>query len=399
MNNSNNQNTHMDLNSMYNTGQTSTPYTPQPAPQTQQPQQKPPKKKRKGHGLFFLLLTLIIAGGFVYVNKESIFKSTKKSNNKNYTESSKIVTWKVDKDDEEEDDCIDKETTIYETDEYIYTVPNSCVAKYKIVYSDDKEFTIKEVLEKKKITVEELNKQGVKVTKKAKATSWNIDKGTEDNCAQQIITIYETEDTVYTVSNSCIANYKVVFTNGESYTLSNALATKIVTVEDLISKGVAINKEPRVITWTIDKGEQGYCTQQMFKIYEDASYDYTVANNCIANYKVAFSTGEKYSLNEALTKRKVTIDELINSGVEIYKTAKQLTWTIDKGEGKACSQVITKIYEDETNEYTVPDTCVASYKVVYSNGETYSLKQALEAKKVTITELTNKGVKIYISKK
>ena len=42
------------------------------------------------------------------------------------------------------------------------------------------------------------------------------------------------------------------------------------------------------------------------------------------------------------------------------------------------------LYEDETNEYTVPDTCIASYKVVYSNGETYSLKQALEAKKVTI---------------
>ena len=105
--------------------------------------------------------------------------------------------------------------------------------------------------------------------------------------------------------------------------------------------------------WKIDKGQDEICTQVVIKIYEDNEYQYTVPNGCVANYKVVYSNGEKYTLNEALSKKKVTIDELISKGVNISKSIKIQKKVITSNnsvlEGLTGKNIINS--ENELNEF------------------------------------------------
>ena len=151
-------------------------------------------------------------------------------------------------------------------------------------------------------------------------------------------------------------------------------------------------------TWEIVDETAGItCTQVITAIYEDENYIYEVANPCIENnIYVLFPSGEKITIKEALNQKKVTVDELINKGISITKTAKTLTWEIEEEmDGVMCALVITKIYEDENYVYTVSSPCKAEKIFVkFSNGEKNTIKEALNQKKVTVDELINKGITI-----
>ena len=69
-----------------------------------------------------------------------------------------------------------------------------------------------------------INSLFVKQSNKLSGLKWELDKSSDnDMCAQAVVVIYEDNDYTYSVANSCIANYKVVFTNGEKYTIGEAL--------------------------------------------------------------------------------------------------------------------------------------------------------------------------------
>ena len=77
------------------------------------------------------------------------------------------------------------------------------------------------------------------------------------------------------------------------------------------------------LSWSIDKSSWNeICTQAFEVIYEDNNYKYTVPNGCIANYKVVYSNGKSYTLKDALSKGKVTIQDLINKRININKDKK-----------------------------------------------------------------------------
>ena len=152
----------------------------------------------------------------------------------------------------------------------------------------------------------------------------------------------------------------------------------------MISEKSDRNHYKSIESWTIDKGQEQACTAMITDIYEDENYIYSVPDECVAGYKVVYSNGEQFSLSDALEKKKVTIDDLMQKDIKIYRVVKKITWGIDKGEDLACTTALVDIYEDNNYKYSVPDGCVARYKIVYSNGEQFSLREALEKKKVTI---------------
>lgn len=365
----------------------------QPQPVNNMP--APPPKK-KGKKLIIVLILIVILAGIGYIVYSTMNQSTEKqSKSKASSDSKKVLTWKIEK---IEDDCKEGTITIYEDENYEYSVPNSCVANYKIVYSNKEEFTLGEVLNQKKLSVDALNKQGINIIKKSKKPEWEIDKGKEETCTQEVIKIYETEDAEYNANNGCIPNYKVVFTNGEVYTVTKALELNKITVEDLIKDGLNITKSYKNITWTIEKNEMENCPLHIFKVYEDSTFEYNVENNCIANYKVVFSNDEKYNLSDALKKKKVTPEDLQNWGITIYRKPRLIQYAIEKDEDD-CKAKKTIIYEDASYEYVVTDSCISNYKLVYTNGDKYSLNEALTNHKVSINELITKGIKIYMVSK
>ena len=85
----------------------------------------------------------------------------------------------------------------------------------------------------------------------------------------------------------------------------------------LLNKNSILAKEKiQIIDATIT------CPQSLEKFYEDSKYTYYF--NCIKSSSVfvKFPNGNKMLVVDALKENKVTIDELINAGLEVYKEKK-----------------------------------------------------------------------------
>jgi len=76
---------------------------------------------------------------------------------------------------------------------------------------------------------------------------------------------------------------------------------------------------------------------------------------------------------------------------------KNLSWTIiNFSFNDTCTQEIDSFYSDDKYEYSFPNSCYDSGKlIVFSNGKIYPIKKAIKKGKVDIDDLTNKGIKIY----
>ena len=64
------------------------------------------------------------------------------------------------------------------------------------------------------------------------------------------------------------------------------------------------------------------CIQQLEQIYEDDEYTYSLPCVKSASIYVKLENGDKVPLVDALRDGKVTIEELIRAGLEIYETKK-----------------------------------------------------------------------------
>ena len=78
------------------------------------------------------------------------------------------------------------------------------------------------------------------------------------------------------------------------------------------------------LTWEVEiESNNETCIQVIQKVYEDENYVYNVSNPCYADrVYVVYSDGKKYKMMEALSKGKVTPNELIAKGVSIFKDKK-----------------------------------------------------------------------------
>lgn len=333
--------------------------------------------------------------------------------------------------------CLEVITVLYEDDQYIYNVPNSCYGDITYVsFADGSRMSIKEALLNNKVTIDELIFMGAKIYRESKVSIQPIDewiiKHIDSNltCAAVIATLYEDNNYVYTVNNPCYIyeNY-VVYNDGSKYNLQEALELRKVTIDELIKKGAKINKDGKIsikpvedigiqpVTWYLETRNSGrMCANVLTTLYEDNNYKYSVPSSCYLNDTyVVYSNGNSYNIKKALELGKVTISELIKKGAIIYKDSKvsikpvddvgiqPVTWKIVKeNSGKVCTQAVATLYENNDYIYSVANACVLNDTyVVFSNGEKYNIKSAVNQGKVTIDELvkelSNSGIKVYKS--
>ena len=64
------------------------------------------------------------------------------------------------------------------------------------------------------------------------------------------------------------------------------------------------------------------CAQSIEKFYEDDKYTYSFPCIKSSSVYVKFENGNKMLVTSALEAQKVTIDELINAGLKVYKQEK-----------------------------------------------------------------------------
>lgn len=309
-------------------------------------------------------------------------------------------------------DCREELTTIYEDDNYIYQVDNTCVLEYDIKYSNGLKIKLLDAIKKNKVTISELEKNGIKIikTEKNKEVTWDIDKSNSTNCSDELIDIYSDDTYNYKITKCSAYNYLVVYSNGEKYTVIDAFNQGKVNLGDLESKGIVITKTEKVtyIKYQLKNESLGLtCSSVMTDIYEDSNYKYQVSSPCVANnYFVIINDTEKLSIKDALAQGRVSIDLLMNKGVKITKVSKNQTnpgtpsdntsfKVVNESKNLSCASVVTTIYQDKYYSYTVASPCVANnFFVVFNNGDKYSVKDALNKKKVSVNDLINKGVNI-----
>ena len=298
------------------------------------------------------------------------------------------------------DQCSEVITKIYEDSNYEYYTSNPCEAKNTYVeYNDGRSYSIEEVVKLGIIPVDELNASGARISSSArvifKPISWTISREST-TCTQVVTKIYEDSKFEYYTSTPCEARTTyVVYSNGDKYTVEEAVNLGKVTIEDLINKGVKISKEAKALTWTVQRNNTS-CVQELTKIYEDKNYEYYASTPCEARETyIVYSNGAKYTVEETIKSGRLTYDDLVSVGIHLYKNAKTLSWTVSR-DYKTCTEQITKIYEDTNYVYYTSNPCEArNTYIVYSNGTKYTVEEVLKTSKLSYDELKEKGVNLY----
>ena len=146
----------------------------------------------------------------------------------------------------------------------------------------------------------------------------------------KIYSITINDDKLYTTNKESLVNTKkiLLYNDFECSKIEKKVVTnksssnksKNNTSNNSVKDNNISTDEP--LTWNIVSNYDS-CAQTITKVYEDDEYDYYVPNPCIANLSyIEYSNGEKYTIIEALNKRKLTPNELIEKGVNIYKNPK-----------------------------------------------------------------------------
>lgn len=230
-------------------------------------------------------------------------------------------------------------------------------------------------------------------------------------CSQNLTKVYENNKYEYYVADPCVADYTYVeYSNGEKYTIREALNNGKITIEDLVQQKFTITIKTKNQNmeneWNIIS-EHGKCIQNITKVYEDSKYEYYAPNPCVADLTyIEFKNGDRYTVREALNKGKVTPNDLAKRDLYLSKKEKQteptpqpLTWSVVSNYG-SCVQTVTKVYEDSKYNYYVSNPCIANLTYIeYSNGERYTVSEVLTNKKLTVDQLINKGINITKSSK
>lgn len=372
--------------------------------------------------------------GTIYVeSKTSKFNCPVVSKNISITQNNKDI-------------CVDGIDYFYEDENYRYYF--TCMkSNYIFIKKDDKEYTLKDALNNKIITINdienliEFNKESKKDTEVIKEVELVKDK---NKCSTKLEKIYTYNKTEYYYD--CSNNTYSLKIKGESLSLNKALESGKVNVDKLKELGlnvisreitnndVVIKKDTDVIIEkendakldikkdkTIDEAisnnpelvfiKNNSKDQKKIIIYKDSTYEYYYYTPTNGDYNIKYQN-KYYTVKDAINKNIITLSSLQGLGLTYLKTKlvtiddskintgkvddninkeRKIT-LIDKSKGTNCAQAIEYFYED--NAYKYYFTCIKSSSMyLLINGKEYPLKEALNNKITTIKELEANGIK------
>lgn len=300
--------------------------------------------------------------------------------------------------------------TFYSDENYDYQF-SSAKSGCMYVIVDNKEYLVTEALANKIITIEEAEQAGLEFYKESKESIDN-NLRIEDRCevtAQAIETFYSDDKYDYQFS-SIKSGCTYAILNNQEYPIKEALENKIITIEDAEQSGLKFTKVEKKTTTssnpststtkTIKIEDKCDITAQAIEtFYSDDKYDYqfsSIKSGCV----YAVVNNKRYTINDALNKNIITIEEAEKAGLKFAKVSKNTTSnkTISI-EDKCCKdcdsiQEIETFYSDSNYNYMFP---VPMSSCIYANvnGTSYPIKDALNKNIITIEEAEKAGLSFY----
>lgn len=222
--------------------------------------------------------------------------------------------------------CADVEENIeiYRDTEYIYYAEFSCSYITHVEYDNGTKHTFPTVLNNKLLSVRDLEKSGVIITKKYlnSAKNWTLSYNSYNQivCTQSVVTLYEDDKYFYQIPDECYGSYVyVIYDNGERITIASALKQKKITIDELIEKGYVLYKVSKT-DWTLDYSpiKELICTEVLEEATRDNECIYYYSNGCQSLVEIVYSDGTRISVSSALKSSKVSPAELKNKGFNLY---------------------------------------------------------------------------------
>lgn len=216
--------------------------------------------------------------------------------------------------------------TYYEDSKYICTF-NQVKSGCYVVTVDGKEYSLKDALNNKVITIEEAMEKGLHCETKLTGTEENSNSNTNTNSTSNTTSNTNSNTNSNPVSDSNSTSNINTNTNSNtnsnviSNTNTNSSSNKISNSNKISSSNISntqINRKIRVLNKC-----GSYTTQQIDEFYQDNEYIYYFTSG-ISGCTYVSVNGIEYTLRNALNSKIVTMKELEDAGFKCLKKSRNL---------------------------------------------------------------------------
>lgn len=135
-------------------------------------------------------------------------------------------------------------------------------------------------------------------------------------------------------------------------------------------------------------------------IYEDAEYRYFLPDSANGEDAVTYANGEVVRIKDAAAAGHITLTDLLQEQIYCFMISKAIPeptdsdvlYIIDRSEGQPFSDVTEPFFEDDNHVYTFGVPKIGYVRVVYKDGRTETVRDALVSGSIFISDLDRFGI-------
>ena len=156
----------------------------------------------------------------------------------------------------------------------------------------------------------------------------------------------------------------------------------------------------RVVGIAYETGSADHPVTAFERIYEDAEYSYYLPDSANGEDAVTYANGEVVRIKDAAAAGHITLTDLLQEQIYCFMISKAIPeptdsdvlYIIDRSEGQPFSDVKESFFEDDNHIYTFGVPKIGYVTVVYRDGRSENVRDALDSGSISISDLDRFGI-------
>ena len=156
----------------------------------------------------------------------------------------------------------------------------------------------------------------------------------------------------------------------------------------------------RVVGIAYETGSADHPVTAFERIYEDAEYSYYLPDSANGEDAVTYANGEMVRIKDAAAAGHITLTDLLQEQIYCFMISKAMPeptdsnvlYIIDRSEGQPFPDVKEPFFEDDKYIYTFGVPKIGYVTVVYRDGRTENVRDALVNGSISISDLDRFGI-------
>lgn len=163
----------------------------------------------------------------------------------------------------------------------------------------------------------------------------------------------------------------------------------------------------RVVGIAYETGSADHPVTAFERIYEDAEYSYYLPDSANGEDAVTYANGDVVRIKDAAAAGHITLTDLLQEQIYCFMISKvmpeptdsDVLYIIDRSEGQPFSDVKESFFEDDNHIYTFGVPKIGYVTVVYRDGRSENVRDALDNGSISISDLDRFGIQYYADPK